>query len=330
MAHVAHRDLLVGLVQRMAVVLYWWNPLVARMSAAIALVREQICDDLVSEHTRGAEGYAALIVELAARLVDRRLVAGALGAVDGSASELGQRVKRMLDADRPLITAASRATVAAGAAFSLLILASLMLSSFHLAAARADDAPAEQKKDTPVAAPPAADAEMAAKTVRIVDPDGDPIAGAAVEPWALRTKLGHGMWLAGGYGGSAPPKLKSDADGHATIRFPKLAIKDDHVAAIALTCRVAHPDFAESTYNDVSVTDAEVDEVATIMLHKGAQVKIRVTAGGQAARRRSFVSLFQHSVERSHDWRVALCRRRAAIAAFAGGYGTVARGLLAG
>ena len=94
-AHIKRRDLLVGLLQRAALVIYWWNPLVHRVSAALTQTREQICDDLVTQHTRHADGYAALIVEFASRVVNRSIAAPVLGVTDGSTKDLTLRIHQL-------------------------------------------------------------------------------------------------------------------------------------------------------------------------------------------------------------------------------------------
>ena len=117
--------------------------------------------------------------------------------------------------------------------------------------------------------------EQRVKTVRVVDELGKPIVGATVVPWAIRTQRGaHGSWSPKGLGGSEPPTLTTDDDGKVTIQFPRFAEKNEKIAPKQLTCRVTHPDFAETAYNDVTVTDDVLDEVATIVIKQGAQVEV--------------------------------------------------------
>jgi hypothetical protein len=118
------------------------------------------------------------------------------------------------------------------------------------------------------------------KTVRVVDESGKPVVGATVVPWAIRTQRGaHGAWSANGLGGSEPPTLTTDADGKVTIRFPRFAQKHEKIAPKELTCRVTHPDFAETSYNKAIVTDDVLNDVATIVVKQGAQVEAEAFVG---------------------------------------------------
>jgi hypothetical protein len=131
------------------------------------------------------------------------------------------------------------------------------------------------------AEPEAPPEEMLKKTVRIVDAHGAPIAGATVVPWAIRSQHGHGVWSANGQIGSEPPNLTTDADGKATIPCPRFIDKDKEISPQALTCRVEHPDYAETVYNDVPVVGPERENVATITLRPGARVTVTAYAGDQ-------------------------------------------------
>ncbi len=162
MAHIRRRDVLVGLLQRIAIVVYWWNPLVRRVSATLSLVREQICDDLVTKHAPDAEGYAALMVDLASRVVQRRLPLAVIGAADGSPSELTSRVRRLMDRERCLVTSLEPWMVAAGSTFCLALVHSLAgvclhPISTHAAVAGDEDGEAAPKVLKPSDSSPATD-----------------------------------------------------------------------------------------------------------------------------------------------------------------------------
>ncbi len=119
------------------------------------------------------------------------------------------------------------------------------------------------------------------KVVQIVNSNDEPIVGVTVTPWAMRTKTGHGQWSTKNYGASEPPVLTSDEDGIVTIRFPRYATAAEKIRPQALTCRVEHPNYSQSHYNDVSVTKSEIDEIATIKLLPGALVEARAIAEDQ-------------------------------------------------
>ena len=119
------------------------------------------------------------------------------------------------------------------------------------------------------------------KQIRVVDEAGQGIAGATVVPWAVRSKLGHGKWMAKGQFDSEPPTLTTDAEGKATIPFPRFVDKDEKVPPQELTCRVEHPDYAATTYNDVPVTDGALADTSTIAMQAGAKISVVALIGDQ-------------------------------------------------
>ncbi len=122
----------------------------------------------------------------------------------------------------------------------------------------------------------AAEPDEAARTksVRVVDEAGEPIIGARVIAWAIRTQRAHGGWTPNGYGQGEPPERTTDAEGRATLPAPLFADRDQRENVIAITCRVAHPDFVESVYNDVNVTPAALPEEATVVLYPGDLLEV--------------------------------------------------------
>ncbi len=171
---------------------------------------------------------------------------------------------------------------ATASAFGAALVACLLAACVRLAPARAaeaaravdGDGEAEAKEDD------AAQFELS-KKVRIVDGAGNPIAGAKVEPWAMRAGNAHGLWTKKGMGASLPPKLTTDADGAATIPFPRYAYVDRQLPPKALTCRVDHPDFVQTAYNDVPVTPDEVAKTTTITLEPGAVIEAEALVDGE-------------------------------------------------
>jgi beta-lactamase regulating signal transducer with metallopeptidase domain len=66
-AHIAHRDHLVGAIQRIAGILFWWNPLVLLLNSRAADIREEICDNYVIKLQGSGERFARCLVDLAER-----------------------------------------------------------------------------------------------------------------------------------------------------------------------------------------------------------------------------------------------------------------------
>jgi beta-lactamase regulating signal transducer with metallopeptidase domain len=95
-AHVARRDPLAALAQRLAVALFWWCVPVHRLSRRLNELRETICDDYaLSACDRLA--YAAVLVEAAERLVGLRTAPVPVGLLDSARGGLEERVTRLLE-----------------------------------------------------------------------------------------------------------------------------------------------------------------------------------------------------------------------------------------
>jgi beta-lactamase regulating signal transducer with metallopeptidase domain/biopolymer transport protein ExbD len=103
LAHIRRRDLWVGLVQRMVAAAYWWNPLVHRLNARLAEVREDLCDNYVLAHIPDPRDYAQTLVDLASQATAAR-VDPSMGLLNRSPNRLSGRIQRILQEDRPMAT----------------------------------------------------------------------------------------------------------------------------------------------------------------------------------------------------------------------------------
>lgn len=94
-AHIAHGDLWIGLLQRIAATLFWWCPPLHRLNRRLADLREERCDN----HVLHAQGHglalAQALVDLAAAAHRRPLVVGMVGTLDERAGIVG-RVERLV------------------------------------------------------------------------------------------------------------------------------------------------------------------------------------------------------------------------------------------
>jgi beta-lactamase regulating signal transducer with metallopeptidase domain len=139
-AHIARRDPWAVLGQRLAVVLFWWCPLVYRLSHHLDELRETICDDYALEGSCDRVAYAELLVETAERLVHLRTGPGAVGLLDSARDGLEKRITRLLGEEKRPMTRLSLVGKLFGAAV-------LMVGCLSITAATAlSQAPAPQKK----------------------------------------------------------------------------------------------------------------------------------------------------------------------------------------
>jgi beta-lactamase regulating signal transducer with metallopeptidase domain/uncharacterized GH25 family protein len=164
-AHLLRRDPWVGLLQRLAGILFWPHPLVHYLNAELARAREEVCDNFV---LRGGDpvAYARTLLDLTERchpFGSPLTTAGLLG----SRWTLADRVAGLLDTRRTTMTrtnARSRLATAVALAATGLTLAGVR----PLAPVEAKGSPAAAADDT--------------RSIDgvVLDEDGRPVAGAVV------------------------------------------------------------------------------------------------------------------------------------------------------
>jgi beta-lactamase regulating signal transducer with metallopeptidase domain len=103
-AHIARRDHWAALAQRVAVILFWWCPLVHLMARRLNELRESICDDCALQGQCDHIAYAELLVDSAERFLNLKPVPVPLGLLDSARGGLDARVLRLLEKERkPMI-----------------------------------------------------------------------------------------------------------------------------------------------------------------------------------------------------------------------------------
>jgi len=107
-AHVVRGDHLVGLLQRIARMLFWPHPLVHTMSRQLARAREEICDNVVLAHG-DRRRYAAALVDLAETVPARPRPRAVIGLLHPHWT-MEERVRGILNERRSLMTRMNRPT----------------------------------------------------------------------------------------------------------------------------------------------------------------------------------------------------------------------------
>ncbi len=103
-AHIARRDHWVGVGQRIAAMLFWWNPLVHWTCGKISELREEICDNHVVLVQGEGRRLAQILVDLAARVATGALLPSTVGVLEPRPAGLAGRVTRLLDKERNMDT----------------------------------------------------------------------------------------------------------------------------------------------------------------------------------------------------------------------------------
>ena len=141
-AHIARRDHLIGLLQRLAMIVFWWNPLVHRVSERISSIREQICDDLATSRIESPDSYADMLLDLAERVGVLSLPA-TIGIFENPGREFRTRIVRLLDSRRPIVTTLDRRMKFVCVLLFVTMIGVILGTAIHVktaeAAARPDD-----------------------------------------------------------------------------------------------------------------------------------------------------------------------------------------------
>lgn len=135
-AHVLRRDTLIGLLQRIADVLFWPYPLVWFMNRNLSRAREEVCDNYVLRQTDGPR-YAQTLFDLSRRIRPLSPGLAHVGLFQYN-WPLEQRVAGLLDTRRTVMTRIRP--------FTMSVLAVLFVSVAVLAAGTKAQSPASKDK----------------------------------------------------------------------------------------------------------------------------------------------------------------------------------------
>ena len=141
-AHVLRGDHRVGLLERIARMVFWPHPLVHRMSRELSRAREEVCDNLVLADG-DPQRYARALVELAENAHPSRRVRAAMGLIHRRWT-MAERVRGILNERRSLMTRMNRPTFAALVVTLLAVV--VVVGAVRLEAAGEPEAKPQPKK----------------------------------------------------------------------------------------------------------------------------------------------------------------------------------------
>jgi beta-lactamase regulating signal transducer with metallopeptidase domain len=114
-AHIVRRDAWAVLAQRLAVILFWWCPLIRVLSRRMSDLRENICDDYAVAGNCDPIAYAEILVESAERFLSLKAMPVPLALLDSAQRGLEVRVTRLLTKEKRPMTKRSILTKVLGA-----------------------------------------------------------------------------------------------------------------------------------------------------------------------------------------------------------------------
>ncbi|RCS48247.1 hypothetical protein DTL42_13665 [Bremerella cremea] len=205
LAHIQRRDHWTTTAQAIAVILYWWNPLVHGTVARMNGLREMICDDIATslnlqnENRVEPTDYAESLVKMAERAVRYQQMAGSLGISLSSYSEMERRIRRILsERTSPVELRITKRFLAGLTALSLLLVVGLAFAQVP-----AEKPPVSESKETAPAKAAQEEKKDETKSAKndqkpkkthklegvVLDQDGKPVAGATVH--VVSAQFGH-------------------------------------------------------------------------------------------------------------------------------------------
>jgi TonB family protein len=120
LAHVYHYDHVLGLLQRFVKALYWWNPIVYRLSNTLSVAREEVSDNYAITGMESAASYATLLLGL----IEKTSLINRLPCTAGMATpyeSLKTRIQNIVSKERDMCVKTNKGMLSAVVVTALLM-----------------------------------------------------------------------------------------------------------------------------------------------------------------------------------------------------------------
>ncbi len=252
-AHVKRWDFVVNWAQVLLGIAYFFHPLLWFANREMRRERELACDDLTLI-TLGLnrEGYAESLLRVAEGLSTvRRLAPVQVGVMEGEL-ELARRLRRILDQKiRPV----PRLTVLS---LGIVLVFAAVFGTWHFAVV----------EPTVEAAVAEEEVERRSLEVKVVNEAGEPVEGALVTPTFLRSSSDPGSSYGWREDFGRPGPAKSNADGIATVSYPRYVLERQETDVVAVIAR--HPDYAAGAQVELKVDGSS----PALVMEAGATLRV--------------------------------------------------------
>lgn len=312
LAHIKRFDAAYQMAARIACSLYWFHPLAWYGLRRLRMERELACDDCVLNCGENPASYAKQLLDIARQF--HSLALPPTVAMAQGSHGLESRIRAILDRTRVRLPVDPRLTRTL-LATSLVVFALLATVRLDATAQVVDKASPSQPSDDQESGTNAPkddaskDEAIAGQLIKelaiqVVDDDGNPIAGAKVNPWALQSSQGHGGWAdnLGNRTKMLPEAVLTGQDGMATIKYPFYGDVTERVRTTGVSITVSHPHFT-APEDSIHINDLPRDdsEVYKVELKKGVVLKLLPTINGKPAVMDNLFTMWSET--RSHSAR---------------------------
>ena len=142
--------------------------------------------------------------------------------------------------------------------------------------------------------------------IRVVNSDNQPVSGAVVTPWALRSSQGHGLWSDSEDDRAEvqPKPTTTDENGLAIVHYPYLRDVEEGIRTLSVSLFVDHRKYAfsSSVHIDLPLEEATHE----IMLDDGFPVELRPTINGESVDTKNLFAFWSDG----RSWRSSDTMRR--------------------
>jgi beta-lactamase regulating signal transducer with metallopeptidase domain len=274
LAHLRRRDCHWSLLVRMATAVFFFQPLLWRLSRRLDVTAEEVCDDHVMQLGGNRKNYARRLVEIA-ELSSTPVAAAAVGIVSIK-STLARRVARITETSRNLSTRVGKLLLTLVLAGGLITTTAAGLVGLETQAdeENVDKNESPAKKD---AGAPEKEGNRDKVVVRgkVVDSDGEPVAGSHVA--AIAQKMGPHHTDRSASASKTFAEATTDESGHFKMSFPRLASQGTGLAKV-----VTRMDGAGVAWQPLNLDAPELDAPFTLPREGLARGKL-VDAEGRPA-----------------------------------------------
>lgn len=273
-AHVARHDVIWNFIASLIKAVLWWQPMCWYAHRQLLVFSEKACDDMVLNAGAGPVDYAKELLSLARqyRFSKQQIL---LPAASIAQPPIEQRIASILkpSLDRGPVTQSVRFVIWSVMLVAVLTVGSLRPFSKNSLAWSHQDAVAKQSESPGGEEQLDPEQELLQVEVLVTDANGQPVANAAIKPWAVQSSIGHGQWGKERTGGFEPLEVLSDENGKAVVKYAKYVNLEERVKAAAITLSINSPDHPYVSYEDIVVP---CDSTHAAKLPAGAAVNVEL------------------------------------------------------